>query len=222
MKRIAIDVDDGLHRAIRAGAASRGHVVTQELREVLAVLYSRSDTTAKKLDISLSKEVIETCAAAVRASIDRRSNSGATDPITAAHALRRLRLALQELENALAEPLPTNKDEGLNYAAKKILSFGLTESAPVDTNSPTADEIEHGLTDPNASVRADWAQSYAFEPTDDQIERGLCDTCERVRAYWAQRVDIDFTEGQIERGLADSSSIVRYVFRSKRPAGDDR
>ena len=222
MKRIAIDVDDALHRAIRAGAASRGHVVTHELREVLAVLYSRSDTTAKKLDVSLSQEVIETCAAAVSESIDRRSNSGATDPITAAHALRGLRLALQELENALAEPLPTNKDDGLTNNAKQLSSFGLTESDNVDTNSPTADEIEAGLTDPDASVRADWATRYDFEPTDEQIERGLTDASGSVRRFWAQRQDIDFTEAQIERGLSDSSSIVRYFFRSARPAGDDR
>lgn len=107
MKRLAVDIDHGLHRAIRTGAVERGRLVAHELREVLAALYAPAPKPTPDLACALTVGEASAVAAVLRDHIAARRHLVTGDPAADAITLRDTRNALRAIERALAERPPT-------------------------------------------------------------------------------------------------------------------
>lgn len=89
--------------------------------------------------------------------------------------------------------------------------------------TPTAIQLERGLTDPDLEVRCRFACRDDYTPTDIQFERGLSATHERVFGIWhehlvasfARRADFRPTAKQLERGLTHQSAKIRSTFAAR-------
>lgn len=89
-------------------------------------------------------------------------------------------------------------------AKKRYLAIQQTQ-VPLDS-----DQIEAGLTDAMAFIRAAVVHRFSRALTPDQIERAVTDPSKMVRAEVLMNLDIALTTPQIDRAASDPYSRVRY------------
>ena len=99
--------------------------------------------------------------------------------------------------------------DGILTSENVVLKFPLTRG-----------EIESGLTNPDASVRREFAESRDYRLTPAQIERGLQDEDSVVRVAFIHRTRRTLTQEQLERAMTDECAEVRRyatLFESGKP-----
>lgn len=106
-------------------------------------------------------------------------------------------------------------------SVKRTLRLGFKDgtliSEAIELEFPlTREEIESSLTNPDISVRKEFAESLGdYDLTTHQIERGMLDEDVRIRMsfiMYARMRSFAFTSEQIERALTDDNAHIRdYV-----------